>query len=114
MNLDFIDNLPEEIRAKLLKPSVEAVDEKTVDYYFLVDGLAPELLRDGAFRRVKHYDTRGLRAIKCPYCGGEFDFVDKTVNIEVFRYSQKLNITANNNSTCRRCYGKVYIIHKSA
>ena len=97
-----------------LEQKVDAADEKIADYYFIIYGFAPELLRDGGYRRVKHYDTRDKKEVKCPYCGGEFDWVDKSVKIELRCYTQKNKAAPKSYSTCRKCYGKVDLIYKSA
>lgn len=52
-------------------------------YYFVVRGFAPELMCGVAFRREKHYMTRGKKILKCPYCGEEFETVDNDVKVEL-------------------------------
>lgn len=74
-------------------------------YFFVVAGFAPELLRNIARRREKHFDTRGKKIIKCPYCKGDFDSVDTTVKIELYRHNKKANTVYHNISSCKNCCG---------
>ena len=66
------------------RSNVQKVEKIHVDYYFVVEGFAPELLRGlVACRRMKHYDKRGKKEIKCPHCGGKFRSVDEEVRVEL-------------------------------
>lgn len=94
------------------KREVEA--PKTVEYYFVVDGFAPELLRNGAWRRIKHYNTQGKKNIKCPYCGGNFDSVDISVKITVYRRSDKSNVLCSNFTSCGICNNEIGILKATA
>ena len=89
-------------------------NRETEAYCFVVRGFAPELMRGVAFRREKHYKTQGRKAIKCPYCGKDFETVDSDVKVEVRCFKKKFEASAHNAIACRICHNPVGIIFASA
>ena len=85
-------------------------------YFFVVHGIVPELMPRGstAQRRAKHYNTRGMKILKCPYCRGEFDTVDSTAKVEVRCFSRKAKETIHHSIPCRICHNEVGIVYVSA
>jgi len=92
----------------------ESAPKEIPIYFFEVDGLVPEFYRGlVAFRRAKHYNTHGMKVIKCPYCRGDFDMVDMEVKVELRCFA--INSKAPklfNVVPCRKCDSMVGVTYE--
>ncbi|MDR1619185.1 MAG: hypothetical protein LBS18_00755 [Clostridiales bacterium] len=88
--------------------------EETAEYVLVVRGFAPELCRGAAFRRAKHFATRGKKILRCPYCGEVFETIDSTIKVELYRHTRGTSIACHTSIPCGICRNKIGIIYASA
>ncbi|MDR1703666.1 MAG: hypothetical protein LBS19_03135 [Clostridiales bacterium] len=83
---------------------ISLADENEDDVFVMViHGFAPEFYDNFAFRIDKSRQRR-KKKILCPYCGGEFEKVDASIKIEVFRCSANSKETFHRPKTCGICH----------
>jgi len=86
-------------------------DNATSEYYaIIVYGFVAEFMPI-SYRKAKHYDTKGKKTIKCPYCGGILAVVDVTDKFIILRYPQNTDVILHSNKTCGKCSKPVGIIY---
>jgi hypothetical protein len=78
-------------------------------FVFYVKGFAPELMRGFAFRLDKHFRAKGMKILKCPYCGREFETVGSDVKVHLRSFKRGISADHHQTIPCRICHNPVGI-----
>jgi hypothetical protein len=81
-----------------------------VEYFYVINGEAPELFPDAAYRKTVKNQSRELKEIKCPHCGRFFTTVSASARVELFRNPQRKGVNCHTVRKCRICHGDVGLI----
>jgi len=97
-----------------MKRSTEYIGHSEIQkYFYVIHGDVPAILMPQvAYRTVRGYKRtpRKLKAIKCPYCKNTFTEVDKSTNVELYRYPARKNIKCHSYPTCQICKNEIGMI----
>jgi hypothetical protein len=83
--------------------------ENDVDYVYVIHNVFPDLSPKVAFRRTGVAAQNTRKIIKCPHCNGRLTDVDVSTRVELFRRSEKRNVTCQIYRKCAHCHKEVGI-----
>ena len=87
------------------------LDPRDTVFVFYVDGFAPELMPGFAFRLDKHFKAKGMKLLRCPYCGEIFKQVDSDVKVRVLSFKRGIAPDHLPSVQCDICNNPVGIIN---
>jgi DTW domain-containing protein YfiP len=68
-------------------------------------------MRGVAFRMDKHFRARGMKILKCPYCGREFETVGCDVKVQLRGFKRGTAVDSHQTIACRICKNPVGIVY---
>ena len=91
-------------------PQESETEQESVEYFYVVHGVIPELMANVAYCRRGQLEQYGRKVIKCPYCPESLTDVDRNVRVELYRLPTRKPIHCQIYKICDHCGGKIGII----
>ena len=86
-----------------------SVTENIVEFFYIVHGTIPELMRGVAYRRVKGTKMPERKTLKCPHCAQRLTDTESGTNVELYRNPARLSVSCQLYIKCSHCNNEVGI-----